>query len=268
MEDNTSLIEKKNELMNSEEFNKALESAAEIKKEIDTSCKNRNRDNYTRFYDIMVTSNKRVIEILDKKKKNRTDEENNYIKEFKKDVSQTYKQVCDLITPEELEEGELTKVQKMVQKITRVVRMMSYLGHHEIEDEFKEAGIVLEYSPLDENETFQNESIKANIEDVFSIGRNIKEDVKNNKTEIEETIYTKSVPIDLQFDKQMNPVGLKPADFSKLVSLKAKIMMAVSDEQKEKIEESVENAAAEYVFQNNRNDIMNKKILNLIPDEE
>ena len=267
MSENTTLVTKKTELMNSDEFNQALSDAAELKKEILTSCKNRNRNNFDRFYDIMVKSDKRVEDILDIKKRNRTDDDNNYLKTFKKNVSQTYKQVCDLITPEELEDGELSKVQKIVQKITTVLKMMSYIGYNDIENEFKKNGITLNYDKLDTNPVFANPTVKSNIADVFSIGKNIREDVNNNKEEIEDVIYTQSVPIDLQYDKQQNPIGIKPADFSKLVSLKTKILMAVSDEQKEKVGEVAENLAADYVFQNNRNDIMNKKILDLIPDQ-
>ena len=264
-EDKT-LIQKKTDLMNSEEFNKALEDAANIKKDTLTSCKDRNKTNYSRFFDIMVTSNREIQDILDTKKRNRTDEQNNKYKAFKKEVSGMYKQICDLITPEELEEGDLSKVQKLVYKVASVVKMMKYIGHNEIEDEFNKYGIGLNYEKLEKNDVFQNEAIKANVLDVFKVGQSIKENINSNKEEIETNIYTQNVPVDLQFDKQMNPIGIKVSDFSKLVALKTKILMANSDEAKEKVGEVAENTAAQYVFQNNRNDIMNKKILDLIPD--
>lgn len=264
-EDKT-LIQKKTDLMNSEEFNKALEDAANIKKDTLTSCKDRNKTNYSRFFDIMVTSNREIQNILDIKKRNRTDEQNNKYKAFKKEVSGMYKQICDLITPEELEEGELSKIQKLVYKVASIVKMMMYIGHNEIEDEFNKYGIGLNYEKLEKNDVFQNEAIKENILDVFKVGQSIKENINSNKEEIETNIYTQNVPVDLQFDKQMNPIGIKVSDFSKLVALKTKILMANSDEAKEKVGEVAENTAAQYVFQNNRNDIMNKKILDLIPD--
>lgn len=257
----------KEDLLNSDEFNKAIDAAANLKKEIVTSCKDRNRNNFDRLYDVMVRSNPDIEEILSKKNRNRTDVDKEKLKEFKKDVSQTYKQVCDLIVPEILEDGEQSKFQKLVSKITRVVKMMNYIGHNEIENEFKRAGITLQYEKLDENQVFQNETVKQTVFDVFRNGKEIKEEINNNTDQIKEGIYTQSVPLELQYDKQSNPTGFKSSDFSKLVDIQAKVLMAATKEQKDKLGDQITDMASDYVFQNRKNDMMNKKMMDLIPQD-
>ena len=67
--------ENKTELIKSEAFENALVSAANLKMENLTSVKTRNKDNYSRFYDIMVMSRRDIQSILDRRKKDRTDDD-------------------------------------------------------------------------------------------------------------------------------------------------------------------------------------------------
>lgn len=250
----------KTDLILSDEFEKALVSAAEIKNNNISTCKSRNKNNYVQFYDLMLASRQDIQSILDMKKRNRSDDDNNKVKAFKKEVSQTYKQVCDLLVPEDLEEGELSKIQKMVQKITTVLKMLDYLGDNRIEDEFKKSGIALKYKKLSEEEVFSQSHIKENIECIFNNGKSIKEDIDRNNEEIKTNIYENSVPVDLQFDKSMNPTGIKSSDFCKLVDLKAKLLQAQDDEAKEKVSEKASDMARDYLMQNRRNEILNQKL--------
>ena len=258
----------KTNLILSDEFEKALISAAEIKNNNISMCKTRNKDNYIQFYELMLASRRDIQSILDMRKKNRTDDDNNKVKSFKKEVSATYKQVCDLLIPEELEDGEPSKIQKMVQKITSVLKMLDYLGDNRIEEEFKKSGIELKYKKLSEEEVFSQSHIKENIECIFNNGKNIKEDINKNNEEIKTNIYENSVPSDLQFDKSMNPTGIKSSDFCKLVDLKAKLLQAQDDDAKEKISEKASDMAGDYLMQNRRNELLNQKLNELAaPDQ-
>ena len=258
----------KTNLILSDEFEKALVSAAEIKNNNISMCKTRNKDNYIQFYELMLASRRDIQSILDMRKKNRTDDDNNKVKSFKKEVSSTYKQVCDLLIPEELEDGEPSKIQKMVQKITSVLKMLDYLGDNRIEEEFKKSGIELKYKKLSEEEVFSQSHIKENIECIFNNGKNIKEDINKNNEEIKTNIYENSVPSDLQFDKSMNPTGIKSSDFCKLVDLKAKLLQAQDDDAKEKISEKASDMAGDYLMQNRRNELLNQKLNELAaPDQ-
>jgi hypothetical protein len=258
----------KTNLILSDEFEKALVSAAEIKNNNISMCKTRNKDNYIQFYELMLASRRDIQSILDMRKKNRTDDDNNKVKVFKKEVSATYKQVCDLLIPEELEDGEPSKIQKMVQKITSVLKMLDYLGDNRIEEEFKKSGIELKYKKLSEEEVFSQSHIKENVECIFNNGKNIKEDINKNNEEIKTNIYENSVPSDLQFDKSMNPTGIKSSDFCKLVDLKAKLLQAQDDDTKEKISEKASDMAGDYLMQNRRNELLNQKLNELAaPDQ-
>jgi hypothetical protein len=263
-EDNKSIVDVKKELIESEEFETALNTAAEIKNEKISLCKSRNKSNYAQFYELMLASNREIQEILDTKKKNRSDSDNAKVKAFKKDVSQMYRQVTDLLVPEDLEDGVESKIQKMVKKITTVLKMLEYLGNTEIEKEFAKGGIRLEYTKLSEEEMFAQEHIRENFVAIFENGKTIREDMNRNTEEIKTNIYENSVPVDLQFDKSMNPTGLKASDFCKLVDLKSKLILAENDEEKKgKLEEQLTNLASDYTFQNAKNEIMRSKVMSL-----
>jgi len=264
MEAKKSLVDAKKELIESEEFENALNTAAEIKNEKISLCKSRNKNNYAQFYELMLASNREIQSILDMKKKNRSDADNAKVRAFKKDVSQMYRQVTDLIVPEDLEDGEESKIQKMVKKITTVLKMLEYLGNTEIEKEFAKSGVKLEYRKLSEEEMFDQEAIHENFVAIFNNGKTIREDIDRNNEEIKTNIYENSVPADLQFDKSMNPTGLKASDFCKLVDLKSKLILAKDDEEKKgKLEEQLTNLASDYTFQNAKNEIMRSKLMTL-----
>ena len=260
---NTTLIDEKNKLIRSEEFDKALDEAAEIKKETLTLCKSRKRNNFVHFHDVMVVSNPKIQSLLDTKKSHRSQQDNDEIKKFKKYVSTLYKQVCFFLTPEEVEEDEETSTQKMVKRIAIAVRMLDYLGNNDLDDEFEKYGIKLDYKKLNEEDTFSNENIKKDIESIFNTGKTIIEDIRKNEEKIMLDIFENSVPTDLQFDKEMNPVGIKNTDFSKLVGLKTKLLMAKDDEQKEKVDDQASNLAGQYEFNSARNKIMQTKLLEI-----
>lgn len=253
----------KTSLIVGDEFEKALLDAANVKKENLTSVKSRNKDNYSRFYDIVLMSRRDVQTILDKRKKDRTDDENNLVKEFKRETSQTYRQICNLLAPEELEDGEQTRVEKLVQKIAPLVKLMEYTGHHEIEDEFKKYGIVLDYERLGdmEDSAFENEEIENSLKEVFENGKNLKDEANKNNDAIKTTIFETAVPVELQFEKSTNPSGIRSSDFCKLVDLKTKMLMAQSDEAKEKIDEKANDMAGQCEFDNARNKLIQSKLI-------
>lgn len=266
--ENTASSQDKTTLIKGDEFEKALVDAANVKKENLTSVKTRNKDNYTRFYELVVTTRRDIQNIMDKRKKDRTDVENDALKEFKKETSLVYRQICQLIAPEVLEDGEQSRVQKLVSKIAPIVKMMEYIGHHEIEDEFKKYGIAFDYEKLSDSETaYENEQVEADIKDIFERGKSLREETEKNNEAIKTTIFEMSVPTELQFDKSTNPTGIKSSDFCKLVDLKTKLLMAQSDEQKEKADEQINDLAGQVEFDNMRNKLIQSKLIDLQSQE-
>ena len=252
------------EIIKGEDFEKALTSAADVRRETLTTLKNRNKNNYDTFYELMFSSRRDVQEISDKKKKDRTDSENEIVKAFKKETSGIYKQISNLIAEEELEDGEMTKIQKLVAKIAPLVKMMQYIGNTEIDDEFEKYGITLEYEKLDENEgnVFDSEDVRETVKKVFSVGKEVVEGIEKNNEIIKTTIYESEVPPDLRFDKNSNPVGLKNSDFLKLVNIKTELLMAENEEDREKVDKKASDLAGEYEFDNARNKLIQTKLVN------
>ena len=263
LKENNMTEEKRTELMNSEEFDNAILEGAELKKTILTTYKQQNKTEFDRFYETMVDARLDIQDILDKKKKNRTDDDNNKLKQFKQDMSKTYKLVCDYLIPETVEEGRQTKVQKLVDKIASAIDILRYIVDDNVLDaEFDKRGISIATGMRleDKYDYFTRPEIKQNMADIFACASRLKKQMQDDNESIATNIYTQRVPAELQFDKEVNNDGLKPGDFKKLVDLKTKQIMASTDEAKAKVEETIENAASDKQFEVVRAQMMRDKI--------
>jgi len=65
------------------------------------------------------------------------------------------------------------------------------------------------------------------------------------------------------YDKESNNTGLKPGDFRRLVDLKAKQLVAKSEEAKAKIDEKLQHAAADKQFEIARAELVRDKLKEL-----
>jgi len=253
------------ELIDSEEFENALIEGAEYKKDIDVSYKAQNKSNYQTFYEIMLNANEDIKRILDIKKSKRNDADNERLESFKKDVRAMYSQVQMLTIDEHLEEGKKTRIEKIVDKIIPVIDMLRYIGNTKLDDEFKKYGVVLtKTSKLEDKYLGLNDENKCKtLVDIFTSATNIKQKVVDGNEFINSDIFTKKVPIDLQYDKGNNNTGIKPSDFKKLVDVKTKLILANSEEAKEKIEEKIEHIASEKQFEAARAELVRDKLMKL-----
>ncbi len=265
------------ELICSEDFENALNEGVSKYNEIDGSLKSRNKDNFSFFYDIMLKSRNDVQSALDKRKRERTAEENELIKKFAADTKSQYKFVKDMIflcSDEEADADGLPnrlpkKLTQLVDKIAAVASMLAYIGHGEFEEELGKRGISLKYKTLEEtSEVFENEDVKADVKAVFDTSCRIQKEVDDTKTAISEVIFENSVCQELRYDKDLNPSGIKPSDFTKLVSVKAKIDKAKTDETKEKAEETANATAEEKSFDIARSEILRVKYLEMSESKE
>lgn len=241
----------KRELIESEEFENALAEGAECKMEILTTYKTHNKEIFKQFQEVMYESNPEIKKILETKKKKRTEADNEQLKQFKSYISTIYKQTVDLITPEKIEPGKKSKVEKIVDKIIPVIDMLRYIDQDVLNSEFKKHGVMLSFdnSFLDKFPGLDNDNVRESIKCIFKDAKNIKVKINDDTEHINETIYSTKVPLDLQYDKQTNNDGLKSSDFKKLVDIKTKLLMAKSDEDKEKVNEKIENVATEKQFE-------------------
>ena len=252
----------KKELLKSDEFEKALLEGAEYKKGIMTTYKQQNKANFQRFFDVMLESNHEIKSICEKRRKNRTDDDQKRIKDFKSEVRQLYFQAQELMLDEKLEEGQKSKVQKIFEKAIPVISLLRFIGCHKLDNELNRLGCKLDAPALEH--TYSGLSGKAPIlTDIFSNAKSIKEKVNADNQQIEDRIFTVKVPVELQFDKDTNNAGLKAGDFKKLVDVKAKLIMAQTEDAKSKVAEKIEHIASEKQFEAARAELVRDSLTSM-----
>lgn len=254
----------KEQLINSKEFETALIEGAEHKKDIVTSYKSQNKNNFNSFYEVMLEANQDIQKILNTKKSKRTDGEKQQLEDFKKSMRSMYNQVQALTVDEHLEAGQKTKLEKIVDKIIPVINILRYINCNKLEDEFNRRGMTLNIENICVKYPALNTDDKRTaIAGIFNTATTICQKVLDDNNYINEDIFTKKVPTDLQYDKESNNVGLKTGDWRKLVDAKAKLIMATSEEAKEKAEEKIENIAAQKQFEVARAELVRDKLTKL-----
>lgn len=252
-------------LIMSEDFDKALSDGADVKSEIHGVMKQRIKVNYSRFYDIMLASRPDIQSICDKRKKNRTPEENDAFKKFTKTVKKQYRLVKDMMF---LSEDEKTnddgttnmvprKVAQLVDKLSAVYSILKYIGCHTLEDELLQHGVEVVTTPLEaQSEAFENSRVKEDMVLIFKEACSICGEIDDAERRIKDDIFVSMVPSSLQFDKQTNPSGLRDSDFKKLVEAKYKILKSEKsgdEESREKASEKVMDEAEKKTFEIERN---------------
>ena len=278
MEDKeNSIVDYQKKLICSDAFEKALASGSERNIEIDGTLKSRSKSNYETFFDIMLRSRTDIQSILDKKKKQRTAQENEALAAFKRTTSLQYKQLREIIfidEDESLDEDGVTapfskKLVKLVDNIANVTKLLKYIGHSEFEGELAKRGISLSYTKLeDESECFENDAIRESVVSVFDSACNIQKDINTKKREITDEVFPLAVPTALQYDKDMNPSGIKPSDFNKLVQLQTKKIKALSEEAKDKFGRQATTEAENKHYDSIRNEVLREKYMALMDDDE
>lgn len=255
----------KEELLKSDELDNAISEGAECKKDIMTSYRTQNKQNFSRFYEVMLEANEEVKKILETKKKNRSDADNHVLESFKKNTRTMYNQVQALAVDEHLEDGKKTRVEKIVEKIIPVIDILRYIGRDELEKEFNKRGMTLTSIEKleDKYPALDNDDKRKVMKDIFDAAVSARQKIIDCNEYINNDLFTSKVPVGLQYDKSTNNVGFKTGDWRKLVDAKAKLIMASSDEAKEKAEEKLEHIAAEKQFEAARAELVRDKLIDL-----
>ena len=101
----------------------------------------------------------------------------------------------------------------------------------------------------------EQDSVKQNIKNIFTNAKAIKDQVNDQSKSIADSIFMQ-IPVDLQFDKDTNPAGMKPSGFKKLVDLKTRLALAKTDESKDKVNEKIHDLIVDTQFDRARNNLM------------
>lgn len=254
----------KQELIKSEAFENAVSEGAEYKKEIVTTYKRQNKDNFKRFQEVMLDSDPEIKKILETKKKKRTDDDNMRLKQFKTTVSQMYRQAAELIVPEKAEEGKKTKLEKIVDKIVPVISLLQFIDQDILNAEFKKRNAVVNVAAF--SEMFSGlaaDGKKDVLKEIFETAKSIKMKVITDSERITNDVFSTKVPIELQFDKDTNNSGLKAGDFQKIVDVKTKLLIAQTEDDKAKVDEAIQHIATEKQFEAARAELVRDTLANM-----
>ena len=264
----SAVMEQVNESIYSEAFTNAINSAVEHLRPINNEIKSKMKDAYHLFYDIMVRTHPDIEKILAKKTGARNPGEDAKLAAFKKDMSFIYRQINGLLFEntegenfDTVQEKKETKISKMVSKIAKIIPLMDYIGHNEIQEEFMKYGIQIKFTPLQEQgDAYQNPNIKQAIVDVFKDSQAVLKEKEDKMNDIKNSVFTTEVPPDLQYDSDINRSGLKVNDFIKLAKMAIRYR---DDKDIDKIEQATTNEVENNTFDINRLETIRAIILDI-----
>lgn len=143
--------------------------------------------------------------------------------------------------------------------------ILRYIGADTLKEKLEKYGIKFDHMPTLDYlyEDLADPAKKAAIKAIFTTAKGIKDKINSSNEAIGTSIYTKKVPIELQYDKGSNNTGLKPGDFRKLVDMKLKLEMAKSKEQKDKVDEKIQDQAEEKQFEIARAELVRDGLVKL-----
>lgn len=267
------------QLIRSDEFDSALKSGSDVKSEIAGTMKQRVKNNYDRFYDMMLLGHTDIQEICNKRKKDRTQEEVERLKKFVKDMKAAYRLYKEFTFVNEDEkvndDGTSNSIPKklstLVDKLALVVPLLEYVGKDTLRNELHKRGITIACTPLEDRyEAFQNEQLAADIKDALEESCGLQKEIEVAERSIAEEIYPNMVPTELQYDKNSNPAGIKESDFKKMVELKFKLLKSEKEDEqsKDKSKEKVLEEAEKRTYDITRNETVRYGLMSMGLDEE
>ena len=267
------------QLIRSDEFDSALKSGSDVKSEIAGTMKQRVKNNYDRFYDMMLLGHTDIQEICNKRKKDRTQEEVERLKKFVKDMKAAYRLYKEFTFVNEDEkvndDGTSNSIPKklttLVDKLALVVPLLEYVGKDALQNELHKRGITIACTPLEDRyEAFQNEQLAADIKDALEESCGLQKEIEVAERSIAEEIYPNMVPTELQYDKNSNPAGIKESDFKKMVELKFKLLKSEKEDEqsKDKSKEKVLEEAEKRTYDITRNETVRYGLMSMGLDGE
>lgn len=206
-------------VVNSKDFTDKIEEAVPYRVKIDVDLRNEMKNIRKLFLIEKFKSDEKFQQILEKKKKNWTDDERIYVKNKIKQSNREFKSVKNIICPNNSTPDEAAK--KLVDKIIDIAKILKYIGKDYLPVAFANAGIKIEIPDLkDENNYFANNSSREIMTDIFNQADKIQCEIYKASNEIKDNIFDK-LPNNIKFDKTNNKKGIRKGVFQKLVKTKA-----------------------------------------------
>lgn len=238
------------DLVHSDEFKKAVDTCTDKHLEIMTSIKPEIKECREDFADSAVS----VFKDLGLKKKE--------LKQKAREFSSVFNKVLPYYDEDLKNDAGETKLSKIASQVAFLLKWFDFLGDDRLKEHLAFNGINIDSSNIAKlTATYAGidasaKTMKQCLDDAVMKNGKIREISKA----LSEELYCDNVPAALQFDKDVNPIGLKPSAFNKICKVNA-MKKTQKKEKTEKMlaslaEKSVFNEASEQLMQETLSDLM------------
>ena len=232
------------ETLNSEKFTQSIDEAVPLQVKIMTDIKTSMSELCDEFCNMMIKSEPEISVLMKIKRKDRTPEEQEKLKNFIKASKRKFRTTMKLIHPKE----GTDPIGSMIQKLVDITKFISYIDKGNLQERFKEVGISYDFESLeDENPFFANEDTKTLIKDIFNRGDDVYNTLTKTNDIIDNDIYG-DLDDNIVYSKD-NPEGIKKNQFRKLLTTKAKSMILDSDKYTEYKQSLIKKETANIISQ-------------------
>lgn len=138
-----------------------------------------------------------------------------------------------------------TKIDRIATQVSNLIKWFAFLGDDRVKTALESRGIYLDDAKTEKIiseyplTTGAATTMKSCLDDATTKNRKIREMTKS----LAENLYADNVPTELQFDKDTNPIGLKPASFNKICKANAMKMTKSKEKADKYITDMAEKAA-------------------------
>lgn len=208
------------------EIIKVVEDAAPHRVRLDTTIAEKNKGVMTEYIHMKMNSVPYIGMICAKKRKDRTPEEKEELKEWMKNTKAEYKALKAFLYPTN---PMARPMESLAQKISLVVQMLRYLGVTDFDQALAVRGMRIDAPTLEETSPYWTKKETKDVaKDIFDQARDVSVEEMNEKTAITEVQYD-NLPEEVVFSPG-NKGGLTKGQFSRMVKTKAIALMKTSEE--------------------------------------
>jgi len=205
------------EIDTNEEILKVVEEAAPHKARLDTTIADKFKGVMTEYVNLKMRSDIIIQMIAVKKRKDRTPEEKERLKNWLKQTKAEYKALKRFLFPTN---PMARPMEALAQKIALIIQMLRYIDVTDFDTALSRYGMEVSAKPLEETGSFwANKDNKDLAKDIFDQTREVAVEEMNETVAIKEVKYNQ-LPDELIYSPD-NKSGMTVSQFTKLVKAKA-----------------------------------------------
>lgn len=214
------------EIDTNEEILKVVEDAAPHKAKLDTTIADKIKGVMTEYVNLKMRSNIAIQLIAVKKRKDRTPEEKEALKEWMKQTKAEFKALKRFLFPT----NPMSRpMEALAQKIALIIQMLRYIDVEDFDVALSRYGMSVEAKPLEETGAFWAKSENKDLaKDIFDQTREVATEEMNETVAIKEVKYNQ-LPDELIYSPD-NKSGMTVSQFTKLVKAKAVAIVKGSEQ--------------------------------------